>query len=112
MYNTDNPASPPTEVYFQEWIPDAEELPDNHITINPLIWEVGEYTHFKIQYTNKIILPGTTTGRMYLFRLTFKSDTCAWKDGLGQTDNTTIVDFPCYFDGSVTGPPGFAAVNR
>jgi hypothetical protein len=46
MYNTDNPAAPPTEVYFQEWIPDAEELPDNHISITPLIWEVGEYTHF------------------------------------------------------------------
>ncbi|EWS73604.1 hypothetical protein TTHERM_000251239 (macronuclear) [Tetrahymena thermophila SB210] len=102
FYDNDLPASEPTEVYYQEWVPDSFEIPDIDFKYNVLIREKNEYTHMRFEMKQQITLP--YGDRNYLFRVTFIKDIInVWQIGQPYENNYAIIeDFPCYLYGSTT----------
>ncbi|KAL4494248.1 hypothetical protein ABPG73_018767 [Tetrahymena malaccensis] len=53
FYDNDLPDSEPTEVYYQEWVPDAFEISDSDFKYNILIREKNEFTHMRQNFKIK-----------------------------------------------------------
>ncbi|EWS73605.1 hypothetical protein TTHERM_000252299 (macronuclear) [Tetrahymena thermophila SB210] len=100
FYDNDLPISEPTEIYYQEWVPDAFEIPDLDFNYNILIREKNEYTHMRFEMKQQItFLQGD---RNYLLRVTFVKDPInVWQIGQPYQNNYGIIeDFPCFLYGS------------
>ena len=89
-----NGVTTPNEVFFCDWIPDFLAIPASDLTITPLIKEISEWNHLKINHKIQHNLPSL---RNYVFKLEFSHSTGAWKSFLGYSQYTTgdLIRFPC-----------------